>query len=181
MGELKEKYFRSVVLLGLTGVITGSLFANIYCSDNVGEWGVFNYSFIEKMQGIDFDKKELFEYVMWERLKLWGVFFLLSFTKLRMILEPIFILFWGFFSGLTCSTTVMEFGLKGVLYYLLLALVAQLFLVMSIICAMQYGKFICRKNEFAGNAPWLVFSVVFLLCSVVSEVLFNINITKIFN
>lgn len=180
MGELKENNFRFAVMSCLIGVIAGSLFANIYCSNNVGEWGVFNYSFIEKMQSIHLDAKVLFRYIIWERIKVLGLFFALSFTGMRNLFEKMFGIMWGFFSGVVCSIIIMGFGTKGIVYYFLMICVAQMLFAMSVICAMRYGKLVSANGNLSEKTKWIFVAAFFLVISVFSEVFFNINFTKIF-
>ena len=47
---MKQVNFKILGLVMLAGLIAGSLFANIYCKENVSELGVFQFDFIEKMQ-----------------------------------------------------------------------------------------------------------------------------------
>lgn len=178
---MKQFNFRMIGLLLLISLTAGSLFANIYCSDNVSELGVFNYEFIEKMQNMNIDGQKLFQYVLMERIKLWTLLFLLAFTSIGSVIYVMFILGFGFMMGLICSVMVMSHGFLGTIYFSFLCLISQMIYFAAVFVGMFAG-IECRKQKKGGNRMiFLLFlSLVFLFFSACVETIFNLCFVKYF-
>lgn len=165
----------------LISLTAGSLFANIYCSGNVSELGVFSYEFIDKMQGMNIDGESLFQYVLTERIKLWMLFFLLSFTSIAGIIHMGYVLLFGFMLGLTASAMVMTHGFMGMVYFFFLCLISQMLYFGAVMLGM-YGGMRKRKNQAGLNViVLLMLAALILLClSAITETVLNLHFVKIF-
>lgn len=178
---MKQINLRMLGLIVLAGLIAGSLFANIYCKDNVGELGVFQFDFIEKMQNMNVRGGELFQYVLSQRLKWWigiGVLALTSVNGVIMLLYP---LIFGFSAGTACSMTVMVYGAKGVLYFGYLCLTAQSFYFVSAVLELYSGMLI--KNRRITALRGIVFVVLSLAATgagAALETALNMSFAQIF-
>lgn len=153
---MKQANLRILGFVILAGLIAGSLFANIYCKDNVGELGVFQFDFIEKMQSMNVQSGELFQYVLLERLKWWlgiGVLALTSVNSVIMVLYP---LVFGFSTGTACSMMVMVYGIKGVLYFGYLCLIAQCFYLASAVLELYAGALMRERRITTAKALFFV-------------------------
>lgn len=128
---MKQINLRILGLVVLAGLIAGSLFANIYCNDNVSELGVFHFDFIEKMQSMNVQGSALFQYVLSERLKWWGIVGILALTSLNHLVMFFYPLVFGFMTGTACSMMVMVYGIRGVFYFGYLCLIAQSIYLLS--------------------------------------------------
>ena len=178
---MKQFDLRIIGLLVFISLTAGSLFANIYCSENVSELGAFNYDYIEKMQSMNINGRDLFQYVLTERLKVWGLLFLLSFTSIAGLIHLGYILSFGFLLGLTCSTMVMIHGFMGTIYFFFLCLISQM-LYLGAVMAGMYGGMQRKKSKTGGNRIiFLVLTALVLLCfSAFAETALNLYFVKIF-
>lgn len=165
----------------LAGLITGSLFANIYCNDNVSELGVFQFDFIEKMQSMNVQGSALFQYVLTERLKLWGVVGILALTGLNRLVMILCPLAFGFMTGTACSMLVMVYGIKGVFYFGYLCLICQSIYLMS--AAMELYGGAMTKGFRISAARGIVLAVLSLAVTgagAVIETVIYMNFAQIF-
>lgn len=137
---MKQVNFKVLGLVVLAGLIAGSLFANIYCKENVSELGVFQFDFIEKMQRMNVQGGELFRYVLAERMKWWLAIGVLALTSVNAVIVFLYPLMFGFSTGTACSMMVMLYGIKGVLYFGYLCLIAQCFYYASVIIELYAGS-----------------------------------------
>lgn len=181
MGKVKQFDFRIIGLFLFIGLIAGSLFANIYCSDNVSELGVFNYEFIEKMQNMNIESQKLFQYVLMERMKIWLLLFLLAFTGIGGLIYFAYILSFGFMLGLSCSTMVMIHGFMGTIYFSFLCLISQLIYFGAVMTGMFAGiGYHRRKGGFPNIILIVLTAVLLLVLSAFTETIFNLYFIKNF-
>lgn len=179
MGKVLRNRNQISGLVLLVGLVAGSLFANIYCKDNVSELGVFSYDFMDKMQGMNIKGAELFRYVLMERLKFWGLFFLLSFSGIGMMLYFAYMAVFGFLMGITCSFMVMMHGAMGMVYFLVLCLISQMILLISVLVAMVVGIG-QQKHQLSVRQMVLMalVSLLLLFLSALVETALNLNFMK---
>ena len=62
------------------------------------------------------DYNRLFLYILENRLPLFGVLLLLSFTVVGILIQILFILYFGVSFGFLCVMAITNFGWKGILY-----------------------------------------------------------------
>lgn len=178
---MKQFDLRRIVPVIIFGLILGSLFANIYCSDDVCEMGVFNFDFMEKMSSIKLDFGELFTYVVKERAKAWLLIFLFSFSSFYLIMYYLYLMGFGFLLGLTCSTMVMLYGFNGTLYFFLLCLVSQLFYLAAALIGISSSALYVRRKTKGRNVVFSTFfAVVLLIFGAFCETLFTMLFVKNF-
>lgn len=191
MRSLKRFSFISYVIL-MIGIIGGSLFANIYCMDDVSKWGVFDLLYLEKMQRIHVVWTDLFRYVCGQRMKLWGLVLLLKFTMLKELLAPILIMGLGFFWGMEVSCYVAIHGIKGIGYFFILCLITQGIYGWGLLISVRG---ISRKNDTTqsygiiqgkkqlilvqGKIPHIVVAGVLIIFSAMLESLINVYFLKL--
>lgn len=165
----------------LAGLIAGSLFANIYCNDNVSELGVFHFDFIEKMQSINVQGSALFQYVLGERLKWWGIVGILALTGLNSLVMIFYPLFFGFMTGTACSMLVMVYGIKGVFYFGYLCFIVQCIYFLS--AAMElYGGAMTKGFRISAvrGVVLAILSLVITGAGAAIETVIYMNFAQIF-
>lgn len=178
---MKQFNFHMAGLLLFISLIAGSLFANIYCSDNVSELGVFNYEFMEKMRSMNIDGRNLFQYILMERAKLWALLFLLAFTSIGSVIYILYILIFGFMIGLICSAMVMIYGFLGTIYFAFLCLISQVIYFGAVFVGMFAGIEYRRKRKGGNKLVFLLLLALFLLVlSAGAETMFNLSFIKYF-
>lgn len=158
---MKQVNLKILGLVVLAGLIAGSLFANIYCKENVSELGVFQFDFIEKMQRMNVQGGELFRYVLAERMKWWLAIGVLALTSVNTVIVFLYPLLFGFSTGTACSMMVMVYGIKGVLYFGYLCLIAQCFYYASVIFELYAG------SETRNRRGMTVKGIIFVVLSLV--------------
>lgn len=175
------------------GVILGSLYANICCTKNVGIQGVFDFNFIEKMQQMNISQKELFNYIIVQRIKLWLVLLVLTLSFIKGMVMYGYSIFTGFMAGIIGSGIVMSHGLKGVYIFAMVNVISQailfganvvlIILVINIqnsqsIYGNQNGKI--KANKVITGMLWIILSLILVVLSAYLESVFNILVINNF-
>lgn len=178
---VKQNNLRILGLAVLAGLIAGSLFANIYCNDNVSELGVFHLDFIEKMQSMNVQGGALFWYVLSERLKWWAVVGVLALTGLNHLVMIFYPLVFGFMTGTACSMLVMVYGMKGVFYFGYLCLIVQCIYFVSAVLEI-FGGAVTKKVQGAAvrGIVFAVLSLVITGAGAAVETVLYMNFAQIF-
>ncbi len=178
---MKQVNLKLLGFVVLAGLIAGSLFANIYCKDNVSELGVFHFDFIEKMQSMNVQSGALFQYVLAERLKLWGIVGILALTGLNFLVMFFYPLAFGFMTGTACSMLVMVYGMKGVFYFGYLCLIAQCIYFTSAALEIYGGAMAKgRKVTAVRGMVFAVLSLVITGAGAAIETMIYMNFAQIF-
>lgn len=178
---MKQVNFKILGLVMLAGLIAGSLFANIYCKENVSELGVFQFDFIEKMQRMNVQGGELFRYVLSERMKWWLAIGVLALTSVNAVIVFIYPLMFGFSTGTACSMMVMVYGIKGVLYFGYLCLIAQCFYCASVLFELFAGSWMRgRRGASAKGIAFVVLSLVVIAVGAALETGLYMSFARIF-
>lgn len=178
MGRVKRISYYGIIILIFMGMIGGSLFANIYWVDNVGKLGVFDLNYVEKMQQMRILWKDLFRYIVCERVKVWLFVLLLSYTCFGGILRWGCIGFLGALWGFEGSCFVMTHGIKGLFYFTILCLITQGIYAFSLVWSMQNSR---RKERSVPEQIGMVLMIPLLLIILSSllEAIVNLSFLKI--
>jgi hypothetical protein len=172
-GSMSNIYVLEFLII--LGLFLGSLFINIYYSKNIGIQKVFDYDFIEKMQRMNIDGKELFNYIFIQRLKIWVILLILSISFAGHMIPYLYSIAAGFMAGLTCSCIVMSHGLKGILIFAVVCMLPHIMVFFGNII-MIYTVINSQKRTISlvKMLPILMFSQFFILVSAFLESSFNL-------
>lgn len=124
----------------IIGVVAGTFFINIFCSDGYDNFGIYSKYFIEKFQNLDVEKKELFLYSFWSRSKEILVLLVLSFTSLGSIAAEVFLAYKGLTIGILISVYVLQYGSGGLLLYGMSIFPHYIAYVLMVILLVSFSK-----------------------------------------
>ena len=94
----------------------GILWANFIGDSSKNRFFMLNEYYLQQLKYAKLDYNRLFLYILENRLPLFGVLLLLSFTVVGILIQILFILYFGVSFGFLCVMAITNFGWKGILY-----------------------------------------------------------------
>lgn len=177
-----SKYYILVIIF-ILGLISGSLFANLYYGAEISKLGVFDYSFIEKMQRLDLQFNSMFSYVATQRLKIWLLTTCLSLTFMGIIVYYGTVAVSGFLMGVLSSAIVAIHGIPGILYYLFLCMIPQIIFLVGMMIGIHNGIAIRQKKfreALFKSVLFYLMSLAVVAISCLAETVIYLNFASYF-
>lgn len=94
----------------------GILWANFIGDSSKNRFFMLNEYYLQQLKYAKLDYNRLFLYILENRLPLFGILLLLSFTVVGILIQILFILYFGVSFGFLCVIAITNFGWKGILY-----------------------------------------------------------------
>ena len=94
----------------------GILWANFIGDSSKNRFFMLNEYYLQQLKYAKLDYNRLFLYILENRLPLFGILLLLSFTVVGILIQILFILYFGVSFGFLCVMAITNFGWKGILY-----------------------------------------------------------------
>ena len=96
----------------------GILWANFIGDSSKNRFFMLNEYYLQQLKYAKLDYNRLFLYILENRLPLFGVLLLLSFTVVGILIQILFILYFGVSFGFLCVMAITNFGWKGIPHYI---------------------------------------------------------------
>lgn len=166
MREFYGKY-RFIVWFFL-GIILGTFCMNIFCEYFYDKLGIYTTYFMENYGNIVVDKKELFWYVVRDYGLEAFLIFLLSPTSVGSVFLNLFCGYKGVVIALLISSSVLKYGVGGVLIYILSIFPHYITYGIMLWIMLCFGNLInekikvFRKNRCMGGGIWESIKMFFM-------------------
>ena len=136
---MEKRFFidKKYIWLFPTAIVIGTVFTNFAGYDSVKSWGIFTEDFIVKFLSINTGFRNVFFYVLKERIKLFLIMVLISLTSIRDKLSYVVCAYAGFCVGMILSALTMQYGVRYLLLFFLAILCHMILYTVAI-----YGIFI---------------------------------------
>lgn len=106
--------YKILIIVFFGGLVAGSLITNLAGYNVVKTWGIFNSTFINRYSSVSIDFWSMWNYIFVNRLKLFTVIVVASFTAITYYVFAGYMFYIGLSSGMVLSAMTMQYGLKGV-------------------------------------------------------------------
>ena len=136
-----------LLCLFLGGIVFGTLFLNLFCSEGYEKFGVYSEYFIDRFSGVSVEKKDLFLYSFWRQSKEILLILLLSLTSLGYLTSELFLSYKGFSIGILVSVYVLQYGMGGVLLYGISIFPHYISYVLMILVLVYFSRELCRDSK----------------------------------
>lgn len=188
--DMVSPLFFILIITGL-GFITGVISITFGQENWLITEGILNQNFIYKMEEIIINKRALFFLCMEKRLGAFFLLFLLAFSSVNAWVTLSFFFFYGLCGGSIVELLVIQYGIQGILMYVLLVLPQGIFYgggYLSLGCwCLKTEKSMngeVRKKETKikhfANKGQVIMAFVMVLIGVILESYVNLKIFKIF-
>lgn len=163
---MKNKQIQLAGVVFLISMILASLFVN-GSTELFDKWGIFDYAFVKKCSQVDMAKKELFQYILWNKVKLWGIFVILMFSQIHYAVYLVYTAGLGCVLGVGNTIMILRYGMRGIWYFTLVLLLPAVFWQLSVTVAETFAR--NRGNGFGILGSW-----IFMMAGVAVETVANL-------
>lgn len=115
---IKLGFGKKIIIFFLVGVVLGMLFANFFSPSYAQKYFLFDQHYFSFLQSVDINCVIVFQLALMSYMKEYLLLILLSIT---IIGTPVILLhdtYKGFLVGFLVSTATMQFGAKGIIYFI---------------------------------------------------------------
>lgn len=113
-GRILSTYHLDMVFF--VSFFVGILWANFLGTSSKNRFFMLNEYYLQQLKYAKLDYNRLFLYILENRLPLLVALLLLSFTVVGILLQILFIVYFGASFGFLCVMAITNFGWKGILY-----------------------------------------------------------------
>lgn len=162
---MKTSFFsidnKKYILLFPLSVLIGAVFINLAGINKINEWGFFSTINSEKNTLITVSK-----YVFSERIVHFIIVFLMCFSTIKDKLFSVFIGWLGFSLGIVEGALILQFGLEGILYFIVLVCIHNVIYFFSTMGLLAFSE----QKEKEKPVVSIAFIIVSYLLGYVVEV-----------
>lgn len=131
----------------LLGVLIMNMGDEVFISEN----GIFSQASVSRLRYIEIDSGRFFRYVLKHRMGEGALLLLLSTTGLGIFSVYVCIIWQGVLAGMTITTAIIRYGIRGMLLILGGMFPHQLLLVPAEIMLLGWCYENCSRGHFAGK------------------------------
>ena len=135
---------RFVIVLFL-GIVAGSIFANVFGTTHINDWGIFDGEYLEKYTSISVNNGDLWKYVVKDRLRDYLFLCIISLTSISISMLMLYLFYIGMGAGLIISMASMQYGIYGIWLYIVSVFPHYIFYTIAMIVLINW-KF--TPNDF---------------------------------
>lgn len=183
---MKKKQIYHLDMVFFCTFFLGILLANLLQRKSENRFFMLNEYYLQQFKYTKINSNQFFFYVLENRLLIFGLLLLLSFTVIGILTHILFVTYYGLSFGFLCVMAITGFGWKGFFYvigflfphYPVYLLCYLLFL--KIFCKAKEGQHIEQKTMILQIGVVLLFFVIGMLLEGYVNPVFLSKILKIF-